>query len=184
MLARRFGLVDFFYFARLGLYNRGVTLIPSFVVRHAVLRHLYGMKIGSGTNLEMGIKVFAPQRICIGANSVIHFDAILDGRLGLDIGSNVDIGIQSHIWTLEHDIDAVDYCTKGGKVTIHDYAVIGGRTTILPGVTVGEGAVVAAGAVVTKDVSPYTLVAGVPARFIRERKSDLKYTISYRRYFH
>lgn len=178
------GLYNFLVFLRLGLYNRGVSRIPSFAIRHAVLRYMYGMRIGSGTNLEMGIVVFSPQRIHIGNNSVIHFDAILDGRSGLEIGNSVDIGIQSHIWTLEHDIDDPDYGTKAGKVSIHDYAVIGGRSTILPGVSVGEGAVVAVGAVVTKDVAPYAFVGGVPAHFIRQRKRNLRYKISYRRYFH
>jgi maltose O-acetyltransferase len=132
----------------------------------------------------MGVRLFAPQRIQIGDHSVVHFDAILDGRSGLEIGNCVDIGIQSQIWTLEHDIDDPDYSTKAGKVFIHDYAIIGGRSTILPGVTIGKGAVVAVGAVVTKDVPSYTLVGGVPARYIRDRKQDLRYKISYRRYFH
>jgi putative colanic acid biosynthesis acetyltransferase WcaF len=177
-------LINFLHFLRLGLYNRGITLIPSFSVRHAALRYLYRMRIGSGTNLEMGVRVFAPQRIRIGDHSVVHFDAILDGRSGLEIGNCVDIGIESQIWTLEHDIDDPDYGNKAGKVSIQDYAVIGGRSTILPGVTVGEGAVVGVGAVVTKDVVPYALVGGVPARFIRERNRNLRYEISYRRYFH
>ncbi len=163
-LARKSGLVNFLDFTRLGLYNRGITFIPSFVVRHAALRYLYGMEIGSNTNLEMGIRIFSPQRIRIGDNSVIHFDAILDGRSKLEIGSCVDIGIQSHIWTLEHDLDDPDYGAKGGKVSIHDYVIIGGRSTILPGITVGEGAVVAVGAVVTKDVPAHTTVVGNPAR--------------------
>lgn len=159
-------------------------MIPSFTLRHFILRAFYGMKIGHETNLEMGIRVFAPQRIVIGDNSVVHFDCILDGRCGLVIGSCVDVGHQVNIFTLQHDIDSPTYRTEGGKVTIGDYAVIGGRATILPRVTVGEGAVVATGAVVTKDVDPYTLVGGVPAHFIRGRERDLAYKISYRRHFH
>jgi putative colanic acid biosynthesis acetyltransferase WcaF len=176
--------VNFLRWMHLGAYNRGITMIPSFTIRHLVLRHLYGTTIGRGTNVEMGVRVFAAQRIRIGDHSVVHFDAILDGRSGLEIGNCVDIGIESHIWTLEHDIDDPDYGTKAGKVSIQDYAVIGGRSTILPGVTVGAGAVVGVGAVVTKDVAPYTLVGGVPACFIRERQRNLRYEISYRRYFH
>lgn len=174
----------FLRWLHLGIFNRGITLIPSFTIRHFFLRAFYGLKIGRDTSLEMGIRVFAPQRIAIGNHSVVHFDCILDGRCGLRVGDCVDIGHQVHIFTLQHDIDDPNYNVKGGKVTIGDYAVIGGRSTILPGVTIGEGAVVASGAVVTTDVLPYTLVGGVPARFIRERKRGLEYKLSYRRWFH
>lgn len=56
---------------------------------------------------------------------------------------------------------------------IGDDVWIGGHTTVLPGVTIGDGAVVAVGAVVTKDVPPYTVVAGVPARVVKEIENDL-----------
>jgi len=68
-------------------------------------------------------------------------------------------------------------------VTIHDYACIGSRVTILPRVTIGYGAVVASGAVVTKDVAPYAVVGGVPAKFIRERSHDLRYKLGYAKKF-
>jgi maltose O-acetyltransferase len=60
---------------------------------------------------------------------------------------------------------------------------VGTRALILPGVTIGEGAVVAAGAVVTRDVEPYTIVGGVPARFLRQRSRDLEYELNYRKRF-
>lgn len=62
-------------------------------------------------------------------------------------------------------------------VQIGDYAWISRRAVILPGVTIGEGAVVAAGAVVTKNVAPYTVVGGVPAKFVAERPRGLTYTL-------
>jgi acetyltransferase-like isoleucine patch superfamily enzyme len=168
----------------LGLYNSLFTHCPSFVVRHFVLRHLYGMKIGRRTNIHMGVRVLAPQRIRIGDNSIVHFDCILDGRRGLVIGDCVDVSYQVNIFTLQHDLDDPDYGTSGGQVTVDDYAVLSGRSTILPGVTVGRGAVVASGAVVTGDVPPYKVYGGVPARYIKDRNSDLRYKHSYRRYFH
>ena len=169
---------------RLGLYNRLFTYIPSFSIRHFILRYFYGMKLGRQSNIHMGIKVFAPQRIVIGNNSIIHFDCILDGRCGLFIGNCVDISYQVNIFTLQHDMDAPDYVAIGNPVTIQDYAVVSGRSTILPGVTIGKGAVIATGAVVTKDVAPYHVVGGVPAQFIRERNHNLTYKLSFRRYFH
>ena len=175
---------QFVRWAHLGLYNRCLTFFPSFEVRHFILRYVYGVRIGRSTNIEMGVRVFSPQRIVIGDNSVVHFDCILDGRCGLEIGNCVDVGHQVNIFTLEHDIDDIHYRTKGGKVVIQNYAVISGRCSILPGVTIGEGAVVATGAVVTRDVAPYELVGGVPARHIRHRNRGLAYELSYRRLFH
>jgi len=168
----------------LGLYNRFFTYIPSFTVRHFLLRDLYGMKIGRDTNIHMGVMVFAPQRISIDDNSIVHFDCILDGRCGLTIGKCVDISYQVNIFTLQHDLDSPDYISTGAPVVIHDYSVIAGRSTILPGVTIGKGAVVATGAVVTKDVPEYVMVGGVPAQFIRQRNQNLTYKLKYRRYFH
>ena len=85
------------------------------------------------------------------------------------IGSNVNIAAEVRIFTLEHDITSPDFGSKGGAVHIDDWVYIGPRVTILPSVRIGAGAVVATGAVVTKDVEPWTMVGGVPARFIKER---------------
>lgn len=167
----------------LGLYNRGLTFIPSYHIRAFILRAFYKMKIGNGCYLEMGVRFISPHRIKIGDNSIVHFDAILDGRYELLIGNSVDIGPQVSIFTLQHNVDDPYYATEGANVTIEDHAVIGGRSIILPGVRIGEGAVVASGAVVTKDVPPYVMVGGVPARFIRERSRNLEYTLDYRGWF-
>ena len=84
---------------------------------------------------------------------------------------------------MEHDIDSPDFAETGAPVIIEDYAVIGTRVTILPGVTVGRGSVVGSGAVVTKNVAPYTVVGGVPAVFIKNRSKDLRYTLKFSRLF-
>lgn len=64
-----------------------------------------------------------------------------------------------------------------------DYVWIGARATIMPGVTIGRGAVIATGAVVTKDVPEMAIVAGIPARVIGQRRSALKYTLNYSPFF-
>ena len=87
------------------------------------------------------------------------------------------------IWTMEHDPQDSYYGVKGGAVTIEDYAWISCRVVILPGVTIGKGAVVAAGAVVTKDVAPYTIVGGVPAKKIGTRTKDLRYQLRFHKAF-
>jgi acetyltransferase-like isoleucine patch superfamily enzyme len=84
---------------------------------------------------------------------------------------------------MEHDPQSGTYTTQGGPVVIEDYAWVSCRVVILPGVTIGRGAVVAAGSVVTKDVAPYTIVGGVPAKKIGDRNRDLTYTLDYHKAF-
>ena len=119
----------------------------------------------------------------IGEHTVIGDSAFLDGRSGLIIGANVNLGSHVSIYTRQHDIDAPDFAEVGAPVRIDDRAYIGSHSIILPGVTIGEGGVVGAGSVVTKDVEPYTLVAGVPARFIRDRPRGMKYELGYAKRF-
>lgn len=111
--------------------------------------------------------------------SIIGDRAILDARHGgIIIGKNVNVSTAASFWTEQHDYnDPYFRCTniKGGTINVKDRAWIGPNVIILHGVTVGEGAVVAAGAVVTKDVPPYTLVGGVPAKVIGKRNEDLRY---------
>ena len=79
------------------------------------------------------------------------------------------------IYTLQHDYNTLDFSTSGGEVIIEDYVWISARSIILPGLTIGRGAVVAAGAVVTKNVPAFTVVGGVPATKIGDRRKDLDY---------
>jgi maltose O-acetyltransferase len=79
------------------------------------------------------------------------------------------------IWTWQHDYRHPLFHAFGGPVVIGDRAWLSFRTTILPNVTIGEGAVVAAGAVVTCDVPPFAVVGGIPARIIGHRPTDLTY---------
>lgn len=94
---------------------------------------------------------------------------MLDGRKGLKIGRSVVIAYEAIIWTLNHDYNDVHFCGKGASVEIDDYAWICSRSMILPGIKIGKGAVVASGAIVTKDVPPYSIVAGIPAKVIGKR---------------
>jgi maltose O-acetyltransferase len=100
---------------------------------------------------------------------------MLDGRGGtIAIGDYVDIAPEVQIWTLEHDPMDPAFGVKSAGVVIEDHAWIASRAILLPGVRVGKGGVVAAGAVVTRDVEPYTIVAGVPARPIGMRTMELQ----------
>jgi maltose O-acetyltransferase len=78
---------------------------------------------------------------------------------------------------MEHDIDDPEFGATRASVNIEDWVYLGAGVTILPGVNIHEGAVVTTGAVVTKDVPAWTMVGGVPARFIKTREID-RYTIN------
>ena len=162
-----------------------IDLVASFPLRS--LRHLYfrmlGLHLGTGSAIYRGTKLRSPSRINIGKNSLIGDNCILDGRGGLTIGDNVNFSTGVWIWTRQHDKDCCDFSTISKPVVVNDYAWIGGRVIVLPGVEIGEGAVVASGAVVTKSVEPYVIVAGVPAKPIGRRDEAMKYKLDSYYYF-
>lgn len=116
----------------------------------------------------------------IGNHTIVNRNCYLDGRAGITIGNNVNISFGTTIISLQHDYNSPEFACQAGPVAIHDYVWIGARAIILPGVTIGEGAVVAAGAVVTRNVAPYTVVGGVPAKPIATRTKELVYTNSFK----
>jgi acetyltransferase-like isoleucine patch superfamily enzyme len=101
----------------------------------------------------------------------------LDARGGLAIGTNCNIADEIAVWTAEHDIQAADFAMTVGRVDIRDRVWLCFRSIVLPGVTVGEGSVVASATVVTKDVPPFSVVGGVPAKLIGNRNKLLTYQL-------
>uniref|UniRef100_UPI0025B45830 acyltransferase n=1 Tax=Bacteroides acidifaciens TaxID=85831 RepID=UPI0025B45830 len=83
------------------------------------------------------------------------------------------------IYTLGHDIDDSEFKTKGGPVSIEDNSFVFSNSMIMPGVSIGEGAIVLTGSVVTKNVEPWTIVGGNPARKVRMRKPNIEYSGHY-----
>lgn len=143
--------------------------IPSHHIRRFFYR-LAGMQIGQGSSIHEGARFYNPANIKIGEDSIIGEFTVLDGRDRLTIGNHVDIASEVMIYNAQHDINSADFHAISEPVTIKDYVFIGPRAIILPGVTVGKGAVIAAGAVVTKDVPEGAIVGGVPAKQITERE--------------
>ncbi|MDO8269286.1 MAG: acyltransferase [Candidatus Levybacteria bacterium] len=147
--------------------------VPFHHYRRFIYR-LFGVAIGKGSTIHMFASFYNPTNISIGKDTIIGEWAVLDGRARLQIGDHVDIASNVMIYNAEHDIHSQEFTkARMDKVVIEDYVFIGPRAIILPGVTLGRGAVVAAGAVVVKDVAALTIVGGVPAKEIgtREEKS-------------
>ena len=162
------------------LYNAVIGRMPSRTVRHGYLK-LWLAGFGRGSGVQLGCRFLNGRKIAIGPRCVINFGTLIDGRrYPVSIGADVSIGPEAAILTLGHDPHAPDFADRGGAVRIGDRAWIAYRAVILPGVSIGEGAVVAAGAVVVEDVPAFTVVAGNPARPVGERRRDLSYRLDYR----
>lgn len=149
---------------------RWVSHVPSHLFRKFIYR-LSGLKIGKGSVIHMWANFFDPTGISIGDDTIIGDHAFLDGRDKLSIGNHVDIASFVMIYNSEHDLGSEDFKARVEPVSIEDYVFIGPRAIILPGVKIGKGAVVAAGAVVARDVPEFTIVGGVPAKVIGERQN-------------
>ena len=146
-----------------------VTDCPIWAVRRFFFV-VSGVKIGAGSKIHCGCRFFCPSGVQIGEGTIVGYRAFLDGRAKLKIGDHVDIASEVMVYNSEHNIQSKDMRAIEEPVEIGDYVFIGPRAIILPGVKIGQGAVVAAGAVVTKDVPERAIVGGVPAKIIGERK--------------
>ncbi|MFA6518516.1 MAG: acyltransferase [Candidatus Shapirobacteria bacterium] len=148
---------------------RLVGLIPSHTIRN-LFYIISGIKMPFfGSVIHLGANFFTPQGITIGQNTIIGYRSFLDGRGKLKIGNHVDIASEVMIYTDEHDVNSENFGNSFAPVIIEDYVFIGPRSIILPGVTISKGAVVAAGAVVTKSIPPGEIWGGVPAKKIKDR---------------
>jgi len=143
------------------------------VLRAGVLR-LFGAKLKTWTILD-GVTFYFPEGIWIGKNSTVRENSYLDGWGGIKIGDNVRIAGHCGIFSETHNFDNPNLpIAQQGKtkcpVKIGDDVWIGFRVTIIGPCKIGNGSVIAAGSVVTKDIPPYSIVGGVPAKILKSRK--------------
>ncbi len=171
-------LIIFIHGLKLYIATAWVAHFPSFRVRHWYYRRIMHYSLGKDSSIHMGVFVTG-RNIHIGDNVVINRRVYLDGRVGVRIHNNISISPEVYIVSLDHDPNDPTFATRGAEVVIEDDAWIGARAMIMPGVHIGRGAVIAAGAVVTKNVNPYQIMAGVPARSIGERSHQLDYKLRY-----
>jgi maltose O-acetyltransferase len=142
-------------------------------IRGAWLR-AFAREFGPGAWVGAGVWVSGVSQLAMGPRASVSRGATVDARGGVTIGSDSMVGVEAMVITHTHVSDRVDVPMKhqgmySAPVTIGADVWIGARSIVLPGVTIGDGAIVGAGSVVTKPVPPMTVVAGAPARPIRTR---------------
>ena len=156
-----------------------ISTIPSVHLRIWLYKGL-GVKMGKNVTIHFRTEMRCPERLTLGDGTIIGDNAILDARRGLTMGRNVNLSSNVSIYTLQHDHRDPNFdCPPEDKVKfsveIDDRVWLGSNVIVLPGVHIGEGAVCCAGCVVTKDVEPYSVVAGIPAKRVSERPRNLTY---------
>jgi len=171
-------LVTQLVFIAVRLSNLLYNMIPTFALKRRVA-FLLRMRLGKSSFVHAPIRTFGTGSITIGDHSVVNRHCYFDNRDTINIGSSVSIAHNVRIYTGGHDIDAHDFAFTKAPVRIDDYAVLFSNVIVQPGVVIGHGAVVLPGAVVTRDVAPYSVVGGNPARHVKDRPADLDYRFHY-----
>lgn len=149
-----------------------LDLLP-YPIRILIFR-LVLAKVGDVPLIDYGVYFRYPKKIKIGNNVAINrgcelIAAHLAGGGSITIGNNVVLGPHVKIFTAGHDYATINLVDTAAPVVINDFVWVGGNATILPGVTIGEWAVIGAGSVVTRDIPSHAVAVGNPARVIKSR---------------
>lgn len=168
-------LRGFYYRARFAILGSRATIGPAVHIRGAS-----AISVGDSFSCDRRCSLYADGdgRISIGDHVAFNIDVCINAAIGgeISIGHHVLVGPRVLMRATDHEFSRTDVpiSQQGhmpGKIRIEDGAWIGGNVTILGGVTLGQGAIVAAGAVVTGDVPPYAIVGGVPATLLKWREN-------------
>jgi acetyltransferase-like isoleucine patch superfamily enzyme/GT2 family glycosyltransferase len=160
-------------------------------ISHAVPFHsprrvawsLAGFKVHRTAVMHQGVRWMARRRLSVGEGTIINRGTLIDNRCSVEIGRHVSVAHDSRIYTTGHDVHSPDFAIQTRPVRIEDYAVLFAGAVLMPGVTIGTGAVVLPFSVVTKDVEPMTVVGGVPAVVRGRRTGEPSYRLEYGYWF-
>lgn len=159
--------------------NHIINKIPFYIVRKYFYK-IFLNQIGENTFICLNVKFLNPKNIQIGNNTIIGYDSIIDGRSAkVFVGDNVDVSAQTNIWTLDHNPNCENHSNRAGPVVIENHCWLASRVTVLPNVKIKKGTVVASNAVITKDTTTLSIMAGNPAKKIADRKNSLNYKLNY-----
>lgn len=162
------------YYAIVLFGNIVINKIPSRHIRKWYLQ-IMGAKIGKNTFPSRRVEILFPKGLHMADNVAVGWFAELDARGGIYIDH--DTGISSHVLLItgSHDVDDPNFTADFRPIRIGHHCWLGTGAIVLHGVTIGDGAVLAAGAVATKDIPPFEVWGGVPAHFIRKRNENVIY---------
>lgn len=140
-------------------------------------------QLDSGSSIFMGVWFTSSGKFRVGRDSVINPGCHIDTRGGVSIGDNVSVAQNSSLVTGDHDPNDPKFLARFRPIIIEDHAFIGYGATVLGGVTIRKGAIVAAGSIATKDVEEFSIVGGIPAKMIGQRTKRLEREGGYSRLF-
>ncbi len=150
-------------------------LVAYYIVNYVIGRGK--VTVGKNSNIHSTVILRQAERIFIGQNCLINHNNVLQAGKGIGkimIGNYVHTGANVMMFAFNHGIDRLDIPTikqdyYEASIHIEDDVWIGAGSIILAGVTIGKGSVIAAGSVVNKDIPPYSIVGGVPAKILKSR---------------
>lgn len=155
--------------------NRVINKLPSRHIRRWFYQML-GARFGNNVFPCRRVEILLPKGLDLGDGVAIGWFAELDARGGIKVGHDTNISSHVKLITGSHDIEDPSFTADFLPIHVGHHCWIGTGAMILQGVKIGDGAVVAAGAVVTKDVEPWSVVGGVPAKKIGIRNKSVNYS--------
>lgn len=185
MTIKSFSLFWLFHSIKYYLCNHLIAYCPFEKCRHIYYRKIMKIGIGEDSHVSMGQFItgfYKKPAISIGKNTVINRRCYIDGRIGVTIGDNCNISFGVTFISLQHNAQSPSFACTGNPIIIENNVWLGANSIIMPGVTIGNGSVIGAGAVVTKSIPPFSIAVGVPAKVIKSRNKNINYLTSFHPY--